>query len=772
MKKNFKKIMSLVLTVLMLVGTFSALIPMTASAEGETITLTPNADNWINGQNYRLETSSSDTYAKIENGKLYLKMASGDLFWIPSLTVKDTTSSYTFENMLCADNDEYIQFANGVATGTNMYGSGIGGYNWKGYNWKWNTSGAILSNTNYIFNDGNGDSQAVNWGGTNSQGAGKDAIWNSNEALSVRTTFDTWADVVPTTHFYEGQASLDGVGSSDMRLRWYPHAGTCVGKSFGIICSSGSGATFTVDKITATNMNETASFVETFDIQAEPKPVIDLVPNADNWINGQNYRLETSKTDGSTYARIEDGKLYLKMAKGDLFWIPSLTVKDITSSYTFENLLCSDNDEYIQFASGVERGTNMYGTGVGGYNWKAYNWKWNSSGAILSEANYIFNDGNGDTQAENWGGTKSEGAGKDAIWGSNEALSVRTTFDTWADVVPTTHFYEGQASLDGVGSSDMRLRWYPHAGTCVGKSFGIICSSGSGATFTVDKITATNMNEAASYTETFDEIDTTKPACISDAMVNLSLDGVIGLNFTFNASATTPADATVVATMNGETVATADVVEGANTVTVPVTAKEMIDDVNFAIKVNGELFEEQSYTTSVAKYAAELKKDAEWAELMDAMLKYGAAAQLLLDYKADNLAADVNGVTYDFSDYEAIDYEGNTSLLKGLYVNLTLEADTTLKLYFKPADDVTLNVTVNGEAATVVDNGDGYYVVAIDGIAADKLLEDVFVVVNGDLTFYISALDWAKVASESDDANVAIVANALAAYGDAASKKA
>ena len=89
-----------------------------------------------------------------------------------------------------------------------------------------------------------------------------------------------------------------------------------------------------------------------------------------------------------------------------------------------------------------------------------------------------------------------------------------------------------------------------------------------------------------------------------------------------------------------------------------------------------------------------------------------------------------------------------------------------------PADGVELSVTVNGEAATLTDNGDGYYVLAIEDIAADKLSSDFAIVVNGELTFAVSALDWAKIASGDADADVANVAKALAAYGDAASKKA
>ena len=102
-------------------------------------------------------------------------------------------------------------------------------------------------------------------------------------------------------------------------------------------------------------------------------------------------------------------------------------------------------------------------------------------------------------------------------------------------------------------------------------------------------------------------------------------------------------------------------------------------------------------------------------------------------------------------------------------MNLSLESDTVLNLYFMPADDTALTVTVNGEAAQLKDNGDGYYVLSIKGIAADELSDDFAIVVNGDLSFAVNALDWARIASES--AQTETIANALAAYADAAARK-
>jgi hypothetical protein len=83
-----------------------------------TITIVPNADNWINGHNYRLETTNADSYAKIEDGKLVLKLNVGDVFWIPTLTVKDTSSAFTFENMTTDTAWRGMRFTSIITRGT------------------------------------------------------------------------------------------------------------------------------------------------------------------------------------------------------------------------------------------------------------------------------------------------------------------------------------------------------------------------------------------------------------------------------------------------------------------------------------------------------------------------------------------------------------------------------------------------------------------------------------------------------------------------------
>ena len=985
MRHNFKKIISMILTVCMLLGTMVMLIPVSASAAGTTVELKLNADNIINGYNYRFETNDeTGKYAKIEDGKLKFFLKKGDIFYISNLTVKDATSSYTIEGMTCPVNDMYIQIANGVSKSSSMYGSGFGGYNWKGYTWAW--SGNSVNNSSWTFNSADHDSLAVSYGGTNSHGSGKDAIWAANEVLSIKGTFDTWADLVPTTHFYEGVSSLDGVGNSDMRLRWYPYAGSCVGKSFGIIVNQTNGGEISIDKITATNMNETASYVETFDIK-EPAPTINLKPNADNWINGQNYRFETSNAD--SYAKIEDGKLILKLKSGDLFWIPSLTVKDTSSAFTFDNMTTDTSGTRIMAVTHIKTGENMYGTGIannGNSVWVVNRQKWNGNGIAVASydqnyqaisnwggterpidgnwqssemlnirgtfaswsvvvpkiyfkegsnteynmrtypslstgcegysfglslvtgsatvtidqitatnmnetasmvqtfdnaakdvtltpntdnwingQNYRFETKNADSYAKivggklilnmkegdifwiptltakdtssaftyenittssanarlsvlthvktgenmygiaicnsaqwvgyrykwngngiaganydvnygstSWGGTSTpNGSTHNGSWGTSEALSIRTTYETWSALVPRTYFYKNQTSLDSVTSNksnDVNFIWYPQLSTCEGTSFGIGLASGS-STFTIDKITATNMNEATSYVETFDRVVVRD---VTESQASLTLNGTIGLNFAFNAE-NLPDTAKVVVTKNGETIANVSVVEGENVISAPVNAKEMGDSVNFSVMVDGKLFKNLSYTVSVKDYASAILADnayAEWHDLIRAMLNYGAAAQKVLNYKTDALVADISALDYDMSSTDAVTVTGDTSKLAGLFATLTLESDTALNLYAKAKDDAVVTATVNGVDAAMTLTDDGFYRFTVADVAAEELSDDFVVVLNGETTVTISVSRWAKTtvnANESDD--MTTLAKALAAYSAAADAK-
>ena len=786
MKKNFKKIISLVLTVLMLMGTVSALVPITVSATG---TITVNGDEMplpytlekyvdqvINGVTYRFDPLSSHTTSEATvnaDGTITLKMSQGDLFWMPGVNIDDDSNL----NMKVTRDSGTANMACGLAYNIDAGTNGV---------WAEDADSLNVMNiqTNYRTRIGKGTVAKMKNGDladefvarayfdSNSNGSGTisaaaQEVYNGSKQWiqGAMLEMNLQKDGATVAASFRNGSGVEFVSRS-YTVENEPSEPKVFEGPVGFAVNYGSSVKLTIHSFNITNAVINGEEVDYSLFEAPKKNVvIDLTPNADNWINGQNYRFETSGTD--TYAKIERGVLKLKMNKGDLLWIPSLTVKDSTSAFTFENMVPGRDDPYIQIASHIKTGSNMYGSGIGSNNWKGYRWEWANS-QVLNNIDFYYSNEDDDNRNGS-SASAGSGSGQDAKWKKGEALSVRGTY---TETVPVTYFYEGVTSLDEVANGDMYLKWYDYYGSPVGTSFGIICS-GNPLEFTIDKITATNMNEAAAYSETFDDIDTTVPASIANEKISLTLDGTIGLNFAFNAGASLPADATVVATKNDEVVDTKAIVRGENLITVPVNAKEMTDVVTFSIMVGGEVFDGKTYTASVKEYAEKLMADDkyndDWDALMTAMLKYGAAAQKLLNYKADE--ADVSGIDYDFSAYEPVTPEsGDKSILKGLYMNLSLESDTVMKLYFMTADGVEPVVEINGKAVELVDNGDGYYVAAIDGIAADKLSEDVFVTVNGELSFYVNALDWANIASKDADANVATLAKALATYADAAAE--
>ena len=103
MKTRFKKIVSLILTAVMLLGTVTVLVPMTASAEESNVAI--NADGSVNipknedftyqGITYRFDVREGNTesYAKIlTNGSVEFKLRYGDMLWFPDITTTNSSA--------------------------------------------------------------------------------------------------------------------------------------------------------------------------------------------------------------------------------------------------------------------------------------------------------------------------------------------------------------------------------------------------------------------------------------------------------------------------------------------------------------------------------------------------------------------------------------------------------------------------------------------------------------------------------------------------------
>ncbi len=169
-----------------------------------------------------------------------------------------------------------------------------------------------------------------------------------------------------------------------------------------------------------------------------------------------------------------------------------------------------------------------------------------------------------------------------------------------------------------------------------------------------------------------------------------------------------------------------------------VAAKEMSSDIK-AQMINGDI-EGKEYTYSVKDYAEymlahpEEEEYLEAAELVKAMLNYGAYSQIYFRYNTDDLAnsalseddrvlGEITAEEIGKSSFESDLPEGVEFIGSSLYLRST----TTLKLYFRSEDELSLSCD-SGSTETVSD-GD-IQMICISGIAAKKLGDDFTVTVN------------------------------------------
>ncbi len=95
MKNTFKKIVSIVLTVLMVAGTFAMLVPTVSAADDEPIYLEKNKTATINGITYRFdtdETKNPDSWARLNaDGTWEIHYRFGDTLWFPDVELTSTS---------------------------------------------------------------------------------------------------------------------------------------------------------------------------------------------------------------------------------------------------------------------------------------------------------------------------------------------------------------------------------------------------------------------------------------------------------------------------------------------------------------------------------------------------------------------------------------------------------------------------------------------------------------------------------------------------------
>ena len=772
--------------------------------------ITPNTDFVYNGITYRFDVRDGNTnsYARIlADGSIEMKYAYGDILWFPEIKMTDTSAMHAEVTSVAHDSD-----SNGM--GNTFMGVVYGATEKADGSFDTGVAGILrtaararvvcisrdnltsLSGGNY---GSGGGTQIFNAGDFKSH-ANYASVKNNNNDWGFNKTIKFDVSRVEDQVTF-AMSSADGeFFTTSYDNASYAYAGAVGWTS---IWSNNAGyKTYRFDKLTLTNCTVEGEAKDTYTVfdrnsvtEPEPEPELPEAPEGTVYLEknktatykGITYRFDTNKeNDNDSWVRVNaDGSWEINIRNGDMLWFPDVELTDTSEVYLKITKTGTNTSDYFPgLAYGVTSSTDSTWTSANVSVLRTYqNEKMRFRATAITRANAIKVSGSdygngGDARPFN-----NEFAAT-ALWDlianpDNKNWNIGAT--VYHKVSQTSEKVVLEYGVPGYGAfvdpaetsyANNYEGMYAVAGGSVGYTMVWQGNDTAHSQFRIDDITITNC-KVGGADKAFYSVKAADTE-VKNAQISLSLDGTIGLNFSINA--TNPKGAIIVAKKNGVEVLNQAVVDGENVVTVPVAAKEMTDDVNFAILVDGEVFEEHSYTTSVAAYANQIMADDnynEWDELIGAMLNYGAAAQKLLNYKADALAPGASAeVDFDFAGYEAISFSGNTSVLAGLYMNLSLESDTTLKLYIMMADGTKPTVTVSGEPAELVDNGDGYWVLSIGDIAADKLDDDFAIVVNGGaVSFAVNALDWAKIASADADANVANVAKALAAYGVAAGKK-
>ena len=272
-KHNFTKLMAFMLTAMMLIGVLAAVIPASAAVETP-IYIVPNEDNWVNGVKIRFETTGTDSYAKIEDGKLVLKMKQGDLLWFPELQIKDETTTLKYEMII--NKDDVIPYvATGIQPATDtehyFYCQGFGNWGkWVCARTGWvNTASTIIkvdSKGDYWYkNDWNMDEHGI----TPLPGS---AISKKDDTLTTTTTF-TMGDVAlrPVTSFKEGEVEDAYIHTYDSK------EDVNINGSFGIVARLDN-MEISLDEVVATNINgNNGSYSENFEtIESYSGPIINM----------------------------------------------------------------------------------------------------------------------------------------------------------------------------------------------------------------------------------------------------------------------------------------------------------------------------------------------------------------------------------------------------------------------------------------------------------------------------------------------------------------
>ena len=743
-----------------------------------------NSSVTVNGVKIRYDrySGNNDGYVHVyPSGKIELKIRHGDMVWFPDLVMTDSSLVHG-EVTVISGTAHNNGFAYNVATsGDGSYASAmIAGYN---NGARVRIAGDTKAN---LGNDNGGDGYGT--GGVSNKRPVNGAISNLNNYYNNVKNSNSEVAVGKTVGIElqkksDGKVYVDwlavGYGAyhsasynDNTSTVPYLYAGGSVG--YGILYQN-----YNNEYIVRVIEN---LYVTNCEVAGESKVIANLVGSGDIMragtaldthtnvtINGQVWRFDpTSGHTGSCWAKLPDNTILVKMEAGDLLWMPE--VSGVLGSIEMDVKLYSSDGgaNTSQMAGGIayniDAGENdswgdstdtAYGTnvqtswrrriGYGTYTGYAGNNGF-SGGSIgtVSGMNIVSEDR--DSSNYWYDSTGCWEAGRSVHFGLfRDDTRVTATFGSTTDKRHTTDYYtiDNENKAPVVGPFGFQFVWTSGANV-VG----------------ISNVTYETLGASA----------------------NLSLDGKIKVNFGYYSD---PAQSLELVARNGETILASTTCDPTKktVLSIPVNAKEMTDTITITIEDSGTPIAGGTYSLSVKQYAGALAAaDAEWADLMNAMLDYGAAAQQYFEYNTSNLAADISGgITFDASDLDEItadiDY---TSFISKAAGTLTLESGTDLNLYVQPKNNNTFTATATNSEFTPVDvtvtkNG-GYWQITIADLGAEEL-GDVFYITVSDgtnsVTFAYNALCWVKAAINSDktSATTKTLAKAIGVYAAEAQKK-
>ena len=243
-----------------------------------------------------------------------------------------------------------------------------------------------------------------------------------------------------------------------------------------------------------------------------------------------------------------------------------------------------------------------------------------------------------------------------------------------------------------------------------------------------------------------------------------------------------PAEFSVV--FNGETTVLDTLTPDANgyKFSLYVPAKNMGDNIAYSLIFRGVTL--KSGTVSIADYASNLKTYyPQYENFCNAMLAYGAAAQVYFGYNTDHLVStadltDLDEVSSDRFDADSLKAEmRQDDSIPVVYsaMSVTFLADTTLSIAFRCKNDADYesalewfenNITLDGECDVSVlttDAGYKYIVVKKQNIAIDQIETMLTLSIAGN-EYYIGVMNYFASVEAAGSDNLKHLTRALYAY--------